>query len=630
MEELSTKDAIADAVAPGWQRPYRGQIYEYGRAIDLQNGYAIKGSFEVEKSRYLIEPFRALLNPSVRQVVILKAVQTGGSLIADVWVPYLIRWDPGDLLWLFQDDDFAGKYMDERFIPGCLKRAPGMAEMLALGGRFALQRHQFLLPLMAAMIGGLNENNVQSLSKRYVIIDEAWLSGQSGLISQAKARTTAYPYTTKVLIVSQAGEEGDDLDIEWKSSNQNELHFLCPHCQHPQPFEFSRKRDDGSWAGMKWDTTDATCPNGRWNYDLVARTARYECFKCRERIDDLPEVRRKLNDSLHYLPAKLDAEAGIVGFHWPAEANADISFGSLVVKYLKAKQQDNDHAYRLPLMEWYQKQRAVAWNPNLTMDIKRAAYEPYDVASGWPDEAYRFLTVDCQKDLKDFWYIVRAVALSGESRQLDRGRVESWEQIAAVQTKWHIKDQCVFVDAGYEQTRCAQECVKHGHVGSAKVGNETKKIWFCWNLLKGSGLDTFQHIDPKTGLKERRIVSRQDWVDPNIGQRSVRPVPGQSHPANARAPFYSWSNLHVKDILRRYRDQDHAPKFLSLPDDEPQDNAWGYTSQMNSEIRDQVYDDKGRKTSVWRPIPRRPNHLWDCEAMFIAACAIVGIIGEEG
>ena len=218
-------------------------------------------------------------------------------------------------------------------------------------------------------------------------------------------------------------------------------------------------------------------------------------------------------------------------------------------------------------------------------------------------------------------------------------------------------------------------------VGPVKVGRETKRFWFCWNLLKGSALETFTHTDEATGVKDQRIYSRRDWIDPNIGKARDRvvlayvpsPCPGEEGPQpagaastaesgrqsgtvresptslpspegqeppagkraarvppSARVPFYNWSNLHVKDILRRYRDGDKAPKFLCLPDEAPADDLWSYTAQMNSELRDQVYDDRGRKVSVWRPIPRRPNHWWDCEAMFIVFCAIVSIIGADG
>src|SRR5438132_11681510 len=100
-----------------WSSPFRGEIYEYGAGLDLQNGYAVRGMFDVHRTRYLIEPFRALRDSRIRQVVINKPVQTGGSLIADIWVPYLIEHDPGDLLWLFQDDDFCDSSMSERCEP---------------------------------------------------------------------------------------------------------------------------------------------------------------------------------------------------------------------------------------------------------------------------------------------------------------------------------------------------------------------------------------------------------------------------------------------------------------------------------------------------------------------------------
>jgi hypothetical protein len=617
----NTRNVINTAIRAGWDLPFRGEIYEYGRQIDLQEGYAIKGNFEVERSRYLIEPFKALRDPRVRKVIVLKAVQTGGTLLSDIWIPYIITCDPGDLLWLFQDDDFAGRYMDQRFIPGCLKRAPGVMELLDAKGKFALQRKQFLLPSMSALIGGLNEGNVQSLSKRYVIITEAWMAHSNGLIRQAIARTTAYPHTSKVFIESQGGIEGEDLDLQWNESTKAALHWNCPHCSFSQPFEFSRKREDGSWAGMKWDTNDITCPNGYWNYDLVGQTARYECFQCRQRIEDQPLVRRQLNDSYHYVITNTKAEAGVLGFHWPSEANIDNSFAGLVVEYLKAKAQDEQFGYRLPLQEFYQKRRAINWNPNLTMDVVRSAYEPYDASADWPQERFRFLLVDCQKDLKEFWWIVRAVALDGESRQLARGKAESFEQIAKLQELWKIKDNRVFLDGGYEQTRVAQECVQHGHIATQRVGSITRKVWLCWIILKGSGLHSFQHTHPQTEVKEDRIYSRLDYIDPHIGKK----INGKQH--NFRVPYYNWSNLQVKDILRRYRDQDHAPKFLCLPDDAPPSDVFSYTSQMNSEIRERQFNERGQKITIWRPIPRRPNHWWDCEAMFIAVCAIVGIIG---
>lgn len=605
---------LLDAYRNGWTLPFRGEIYEYAAGLNLQNGYAIKGQFDISRSKYLIKPFQSVRNPRKRETVILKAVQTGGSLIADLDLPYRIEHDPGDTLWLFQDDKFAKTYMNGRFLP-LLKGTPSLQGWIEAAGRFGIGTDELRLPHMLVMIGGLNEGNVQSFSFQRVRLDEAWLAKSNGLIRQAKARVRAYPHTSHVLIISQAGVEGDDLDLEWRSSNMLEWSWQCPSCKKHQRFEWSAKRPDGSWAGMKWETNEFTRPNGRWNYPEVAKTARLECYDCGHQLDDTPSKRRLLDDTHAYEASNPGADETIDGFHWPAIANADISFGSMVQRYLRAKEQQELHGYTLPLMEFYQKDLAQPWNLNASVDYRRVSWEPYEVNSEWPDETFRALTVDCQKDFREFWYVVRAWANSGESRQLARGRCESWEEVADVQAQWKVKDQHTFIDAGYEQTKVAQECVKHGHVGLING----LRMWLCWIALKGVRQETFQHENPKTKLKERRIYGAMDYLDPNIGQGAK---------SQYRCPFIVWSNLHVKDILRRHRDA-QAAKFLSLPDTSPPADVWGYTAQMNSEIMVQEVDENGRKISIYKPIGKRPNHYWDCESEQIVAALNRGVIGGE-
>jgi hypothetical protein len=601
---------LLDAYRRGWALPFRGEIYEYAADLDLQNGYAIKGHFDVSRSKYLIAPFRSVRHPRIRQVVILKAVQLGGSLVADLYVPFTIEHDPGDTLWLFQDDDFAAQYMKERFLP-LLRRTKSLAHYVS--ARNAVQQRTLLLPHMAVMMGGLNEGNCQGLSKRKVIVDEGWLAKSNGLIRQARERTAAYPHTSKFLLISQAGMEDEDLDLAWKETNMAEWQWQCPSCLKYQTFEMSVKREDGSWAGMRWETNDFTRPNGRWNYPAVGKTARLECYHCGHQVDDTPSNRRRLDDTHRYEPTNTRADEAIAGYRIPFVANVDRSFSAGVVKYLQAKEQQEEHGYLLPLIEFYQKHLARAWNLNTAADFRRVAYEPYDVRSDWSEERFRCMTIDCQKDFKEFWYVVRAWSESGESRQLARGRCESWEGLVEVQNTWRVPDRWVFVDSGYESTRVAEECVKHGAEGQING----RRFWLCWHALKGARQESFQHVDPKTKARDRRIYSPLDYLNPSIGKRFSR----------FKCPFYSWGNLPVKDILRRHRDG-LARKFLSLPDDAPATDIWSYTAQMNSEIRVKERDEEGRMISIWKPIGKRPNHYWDCEAMSIVVACIFGVIGS--
>lgn len=236
----------------GFRPPFLGEIYEYARKINLQDGYARTGLFDVQTSRYLIGPFQALKNPRIRMEVDLKAVQTGGSLVSDLTTPYRIEHDPGPSLLLMQDDDFAKKYCDTRLMP-LIEAIGEIGEKIMGIDRHSKTKTEILLPGMPFIVGGLNEGNVQSLSWRYVTVDEGWRAKSNGLIRQAKARTTAFPHTSKFHLISQAGVEGDDLDIEWNLTNMEEWSWRCRNCGRLNIWEWSARRDDNSYCGMLWE-----------------------------------------------------------------------------------------------------------------------------------------------------------------------------------------------------------------------------------------------------------------------------------------------------------------------------------------------------------------------------------------
>jgi len=617
-------DFLAKAIAEAWQLPFRGEIYDYARALNLQAGYSVKGPFDIASARHLIEPMQALRDPAVRLVVIQAAVQTLKSLLADIVVPYWIEHDPGDILWLFEDDPKAKAYASQRAMP-LIRSLPQIHRMLEDVELHDKGKYKIQFSHCSLTLAGLNEGNVQSLSYRYVIIDEAWMSRASGLITQALYRTTQYPDTKKILVLGQGGWEDEDSDKLFKETDQRELHYACPFCQFPQPFELARLRPEdhprdvlrGTFAGLSWDTDERTRPGGRWDFEAVGRSAHHRCYQCDARIADTPEIRRQLNDSYTYTRTNPSAPLTHVGFHWPAEASTRIPFSDQVLKYLKAKIAADELGYRLPLQIFFQKDRGLTWSETIAVEYRAVAGEPYDVKSDWPEESHRTLIVDCQRDLQKFWYSVYAVSPAGEVRELARGSAGSFDELAALQREWKIKDQLVYLDCGYEMTRVLRECVKHGHVATIKFGKLTKKIWACWTGLKGSGQETFIHVHPRTDVKEYRIYSEQKFYDVNVGTNLRGP----------RAPWFEWSNLHCKDLLRSRRDGDpNLPKFRTLPDPLPNSDPWSYFAQMRSEKRVEEYAG-GKKRAIWKPVKEtRPNHYWDIAAMLMAFLARVGII----
>jgi hypothetical protein len=636
MSQLFTLDHMAEAIGAAWQPPFRGEIYDYGRKLDLQNGYAVKGLFKPETVPHLFEPFRAVRDPWVRLVSIAGAVQTVKSLMADIVVPYWIEHDPGDVLWLLEDDKKAREYADRAIT--LIRSIPTIAALLEDVDRSDKTKTCLKFRHMKVLMAGLNAGNVQSLSWRYVIIDETWLHPFDGLIRQGKDRTKQYPDTHKIILIGQGGVEDDDHDTEHKQTDQRELHYACPQCGKHQPFELSRQRPAdfpidrlrGTYAGLSYDTNETTRPGGRqWSRDAVEASAHHRCYFCDFRIEDRPEVRRRLADTYRYFPAGVDPNAPgalkqypfpkAVGFHWPGEASVRVSFGYLVWKYLKAKQAGEEQGYKLPLQEFYQKDRGLSWNDLLEGEYRASVREEYDARAEWSEEAFRPMIIDCQRDLKKFFYSIFSVSLAGEVRELERGEKASWEELAKAQKALKVKDQHVLVDCGYRMTDVLRECVQRGHVGSIKMGGKTRKLWLCWTGMKGSGQELFKHEHPKTGVSEYRIYSPRKFYDTNVGTKARQP----------RSPWYEWSNLHCKDLLRARRDQEAGiPKFLTLVDTLPATDQNSYFAQMRSEKRIEKYSARMMKQAIWIPVKEtRPNHFWDIGSMLMAFMGIVGIIG---
>ncbi len=636
---VSLRDYLGETIASAWQPPFRGEIYE-DDPPNLQAGYAVKGQFDIHSVRHLIPVFRAIRNPLVLLVSVMAAVQTLKSLLADLTVRYWIKHDPGDTLWLFEDDDKARKYATERFMP-MVESDPVIAAMFRGMERFKKNQTRIKFSNMSLTLCGLNLGNVQSISYRYVIFDELWIHKSDGLVRHGKLRTKQYPDTKKILLLGQGGVEDDDADLEHKKTFQLELHYACPKCRALQPFEQSRLRPDdfpisklrGTYAGLSWDTNSKTKPGDRWDPVAASQTAHHRCFYCDHRIEDLPDVRRQFNDSAVYLPDGNERLSRLalktpppllfkpsMGFHWPAEASTRIPLADLVLEYLNAKNALDTLAYKLPMIEYWQKHRGRPWSEEREAGQGAIEYERYDAGAEWPEEEHRALIVDCQCDLTKFYVSAFGVALDGEARELARETLESFDDIAALQKRLGIRDQYCFFDVGYEMTKVLRECVRHGHVATIKRGNRTIQVWLCWTGLKGSGLDTFKHVvKTKNGTREdHRIYSRKKFYNVNVGTSEHQP----------RAPWFEWSNLHAKDLLRARRDADPGiPKLLFLRDSLPASDDWSHYRQMRSEKRIEKWTVRGKK-AIWELVKEsRPNHEWDKCGMLMAFMAIVGIIG---
>jgi hypothetical protein len=214
-----------------------------------------------------------------------------------------------------------------------------------------------------------------------------------------------------------------------------------------------------------------------------------------------------------------------------------LRFRDQVTKYLRAKMMMQEQGYDLPMQEFYQKDRGLSWSPTAERDAFVITSDDYNPNAEWPDEKYRFLIVDCQKELKKFYAGVFSVSMAGEIRERYRGEAQSWEELREIQRKHEVKDQRVFVDCGYSMSKVLRQCVQFKHEGWITIGGRKQKHWLCWTGLKGSGREIFQVHNPRTKLMESKIHSVRKFYDVSEGTNLRLP----------RAPYYEWSNLHCRN-----------------------------------------------------------------------------------
>lgn len=615
-------------------RSFRGEIYEFNPNAPMGKGYSNDGKpFNIEEACYLKPPFRAVRNPNKRKHVWKAGVQSLKTFGAEKSSTFLIVNEPGDMCIYDCDADAARDHCKSRLLP-MLRGTPGIEAMIAeVENRHDISTTEFYLPGMTLRMWPLNESSTQRITLRYVIIHDAFLSKCSGMIEHAIARTTQHPKDKKIIIESQGSEEGDDFDRQFLSTDQGILHVACPLCGEYQPFEFERRRDNGTFSGFQRGPDEKVLlPDGGYNAAAILRETYYECFFCRGAWRDNPHTRAHLDESSKYVPANPDADPENCGFNWPNWINRRIPWGgdSVMMGYLSAKRALKDFGIDEPIKQWYQKRAAKTWSDRLehpTLVIPTGV----DVNAAIPNEHHKGIIIDVQqhKELKDvpgtFWYEVYAADKLGSSFQLERGFVESWEALDVIQNKWKIRNSFVCIDGA----KWTPEIIKQVAVRRKQervVNFYTKQeidVWQTWRVLMGDGRATsFPHKE-QSGKPAHRA-----WSEATPYPQVILNDKGKGE--MVRVPVYRFSVLSITDQLHALLiGGGDKPRFVALrreqcsPETQSKESGdMAYDLQMSAEAR---MIDKGKP--VWKKI-RPNNHYHDLAKMRLVRMGMAGLAGH--
>ena len=587
---MKLRDILKDAWTPADRREPWRWCEEHIKSIPYS---PLPGPFRSENSPWIREVMEAIVDPKIRLVSIIAAVQSSKTTSPELTLCYIIANLPGPCLWLDQTDEDAKDESESR-LQKLFESCEPVKKLFPKNKN--KQRNctiHFSNGMTLWLLGAYNKTNLQRRSIRWLFGDETW-RWPVGHMAEAEARTTAFGWLGKCVFMSQGGEEADDTHRKFETTDMREWHYKCPKCGKYVPFR---------WENIEWDD-DCKDENGEYDFSKINHSTTLKCPECGEYFEDTDRMRRILNKDGKFIPLNPNAAKENVGFHW--NALASMPWGKLAELYLRAKIAARKGDSSL-LQQFYQKRLALPWKEfaeDYRLEIASGSYNSGDV---WDDEAgfnklgeiiappfaeneviapLRIMSVDVQMNC--FYLVVRAWSINGSSRLLWHEKVLTWEDIEEIQKRFRILDNLIFVDAGYNSFEVYKHCGERN-----------------WIALMGDNRANFFHRLPN-GKTVLRFYS---------------PVKHIFISRYVKCRMYFWSNLNVKDTLARIRRNQNPADGATW--EVPTDISEDYLKQMQSEHRI-----KKGNSWIWEQIGNRPNHYLDCEAMNCAGALMLKIVGN--
>ena len=536
--------------------------------------------FKPDETPWLKAPLDCVADPEVETIVLKCAAQTGKTISMQVAAAYALANYPAPTMVVMQDEDACKDFAKERMLPVIESCEP-------LRNQFPQDRHrktntEIFFSSCTLKMGAANNNFLRSWSIRWMFGDEvsAW---KPGMVKRARARTTRY-WNRKLWFSSTPEDAGDDFDIEYQGGTQEAWSLRCQGCN--ELFEPS------FYKCLKWETSDNTKPDGEWDFDALGETVRMECPHCNHSHENTESNWRLMVNGGGYIQTNDNPtpKTRSFSFNQLTLPPSVMPWSSLVIDFLKAKAAAAG-GFITPLREFVTLRLAETWKESNHIDVSELVASAYEPTEKWEDESHRFLTVDCQQYLEEFWAVVASWAQGGASRRLAFRRLTSFEEIEALQKEFGIASQRVFLDVGYQREKVLIECSKRG-----------------WMGMRGEDRDYYEHQLP-SGASVKRVYSKPTRI---------------SSTGKVAPPVFRWSNPSVKDILHLLKTGRSQPwEVCDLGE-----LADAYARQTDSERKMEHQDKNGRTRMMWKQI-RRDNHAWDCECMQVVAALIAKLFVEH-
>lgn len=262
------------------------------------------GFISFDRTPYWIEPLECFdIRSTVREVAILKAVQTAYSTVLESIVMYFaghVRTAP--VMYANNTIDAAQLRITNNYIP--MFEQSNMSHIFRSSD--SNSRKQGITKKLLQWIGGgymvprgaQNAAQMREIAALLLLMDEldAWPEVADGdSVQLFKDRTTGFTDSRKIFMGCTPTIEGQSrIKREWLRGDQRKYQVRCLKCGDAQELRFSgRNKDTGKQYGLAWDTIEGT---------LDIDSVRYHCKYCNNAHMEHEKVRFITKENAFWKP----------------------------------------------------------------------------------------------------------------------------------------------------------------------------------------------------------------------------------------------------------------------------------------------------------------------------------------
>lgn len=551
----------------------------------------IPGIWKNETTPYLAGIMDASFFPSVQEISICKAPQTGGSEAVNNCIAYAADRSPGPAMYVYPDEMTARENCQDRIGP-MFSSSPRLRDLMTGRDDDAGALKIKLLPMPIYMAWSRSVSRLANKPVRYLVFDEtdkyqAGNQAETDPIRLGEARTTTFRWNKKIWKISSPTVESGYI---WQAMLASQVIFeyavRCPHCYERQVMRFGDKE---SVCGIKW-------PADERDPDRI-ETAELAVYRCEHCGVDWTDYQRDQAVRGGVWQAKGDGRSVTayleayrprrIAFHLPAFVSPFVSLSKIAGAWLRCKPHGNldlnahkDFCNKYLAEPWFHIQQDRKEDTILMLRDDR----PEGIV---PSAGVACLIAQVDTQDNGFWFEVRAI---GYGRTIE---------------SWGIRGGFVDTSAGLEEvlfSHVYRDAAGNSYPVQAALidamGHRTAEVYDLCRKYPG-------RLIPIKG--ERRMNGGHAWSNIEYYPGTQKAIPGGIKLLRLNTGYY-------KDIL--------AAK-LDISAGDP--GAWHLGSQYDRGWAEMLCAEYIGEGGEWECPPSKANHAFDLGCYCMALVDVLKI-----